>query len=632
MENDSNLLYPHNMSQSNVVKISESLGYSINCTVSIVNEILFNNISLNKISTSMTMNGAVLPIMAMFIVAAEEQNVKQCELQGTIQNDILKEFMVRNTYIFPPKPSMRIISDIFSYTSKNMPKFNSISISGYHMQEAGADAVHELAFTIANGIEYCRAGLKSEMKIDDFASRLSFFWGIGMNFYMEIAKLRAARRLWANLMKEKFNPKNKKSCVLRCHSQTSGWSLTAQVLILTGIDHFMDYFDPYNNIVRTSVEALSAIFGGTQSLHTNSYDEAVCLPTNFSSRLARNTQLILQEETGITNVIDPWAGSYMMEELTDEIYTKSLELIKEIESHGGMTQAVIDGIPKMKIEECAAKKQAKIDSDEHVICGVNKYKLSHEDEIETLDIDNTAVRKKQINRISKIRETRDNEKVKEILNKITECCSSEKGNLLQLSIQAARLRCSVGEITDAMIKIFGRYKANDALISGVYYKHFSKKSDSDSVIQRSKNFSIKFGRNPRILVAKLGQDGHDRGAKIIASGFSDMGFDVDVGPLFLTPSDAVQHAIDADVHIIGISTLAGGHKYLVPELIHELDDIKRRDIKVIVGGVIPPKDYKCLYEAGVALIFGPGEKITNAANSILDLLEKNANKIKSPPV
>ncbi|KAG5441075.1 Methylmalonyl-CoA mutase, mitochondrial [Clonorchis sinensis] len=577
---------------------------------------LFDQIPLKNISTSMTMNGAVLPILAMFIVAAEEQGAKQAELAGTIQNDILKEFMVRNTYIFPPTPSMRIISDIFAYTAKNMPKFNSISISGYHMQEAGANAVLEMAYTIADGIDYCRLGVEhAGLSIDAFAPRLSFFWGVGMNFYMEIAKMRAARRLWAKLIKEKFAAKSEKSLLLRAHSQTSGWSLTEQ--------------DPYNNIIRTTIEAMAAVFGGTQSLHTNSYDEALGLPTKFSARIARNTQIILQEETAITKVADPWAGSFMMESLTDEIEEAALKEITEIESMGGMAKAIEAGIPKLRIEECAAKRQAAIDCGQETIVGVNKYRLEQEERVEVLVVDNTKVRESQIAKLKQLRAERDNSKVETCLAAITSACASDdrSHNLLALSIEAARARCTVGEITDAMSKVYGRHKAADRLVSGAYRSQFSKSDELQSVMKAVEDFAAHEGRRPRILVAKLGQDGHDRGGKVIATGFSDLGFDVDVGPLFSTPSEAAQQAVDADVHVVGVSSLAAGHKTLVPELVKELSKLGGKDIVVVVGGVIPPQDYEFLLENGVACVFGPGTRIPEAAVQVLDAIKKQQQRI-----
>ncbi|UJR25512.1 hypothetical protein I4U23_006858 [Adineta vaga] len=574
---------------------------------------LFDSIPLSTISVSMTMNGAVLPVLAMYVVAAEEQGAKQNQLTGTIQNDILKEFMVRNTYIYPPEPSMKIIADIFRYTSKNMPHFNSISISGYHMQEAGATATLELAYTIADGLEYCRTGLKAGLAIDDFAPRLSFFWGIGMNFYMEIAKLRAARRLWANLMKENFSPKKAQSMMLRCHCQTSGWSLTAQ--------------DPYNNVIRTTLEALSAVFGGTQSLHTNSFDEALALPSVQSSRIARNTQIILQEETGIPKIIDPWAGSYMMEALTDEVYNKARELITEVEQMGGMAKAIVAGVPKLKIEECAAKRQAMIDDGKETIVGVNKHKLEKEEVIQVLQIDNRQVREQQIEKIRKVKQARDQSKVDQCLEKIREIArdKSGTGNLLEAAIEAARVRCTLGEISQALEDIFSRHVADSRLVSGAYRKTFNDGKNNDELQQvsdRVEKFSKIDGRHPRILVAKVGQDGHDRGAKVIASAFSDLGFDVDIGPLFATPSEVALQAIDADVHVVGVSTLGAGHKTLVPELIHKLEELGRRDIIVTVGGVVPPQDHQQLYDHGVKLIFGPGTRIPEAALQILDHIEK----------
>lgn len=571
-------------------------------------KLLFQGIPLGKISTSMTMNGAVLPILAMYIVAGEEQGCKQEELAGTIQNDILKEFMVRNTYIYPPDPSMRIIGDIFEYTSKYMPKFNSISISGYHIQEAGADAVLELAFTLADGLEYVRQGVKRGLDIDKFAPRLSFFWGIGMNFYMEIAKMRAGRRLWATLIKEKFQPKSSKSLLLRAHCQTSGWSLTEQ--------------DPYNNIVRTTIEAMAAVFGGTQSLHTNSFDEALALPTVFSARIARNTQLILQEETGISKVADPWGGSYMMESLTNEIHDAALVVIKEIEEMGGMAKAVASGMPKLRIEECAAKRQARIDSGSEVIVGVNKYRLPEQETVEVRAIDNTAVRQKQCDRLAKVKASRDSNKVEKALEAITECASTGVGNLLALSIDAARQRATVGEISYAMEKVFGRHVATDRMVSGAYKSEFAEADELQTVVDRVKKFIELDGRRPRMLVAKVGQDGHDRGGKVIATGFADLGFDVDIGPLFATPKEAAQQAIDADVHVVGVSTLAAGHKTLIPQLIEELRQNNRPDILVVAGGVIPPQDYEDLYKSGCAAIFGPGTRIPDAALKVLGLLEK----------
>ena len=562
-------------------------------------KILFDGIPLDRMSVSMTMNGAVIPVMAMYIVAAEEQGVEQKKLTGTIQNDILKEFMVRNTYIYPPDASMKIIGDIFAYTSRNMPKFNSISISGYHIQEAGATATLEMAFTIADGIEYCRTGIKAGMDIDSFAPRLSFFWGVGMNFYMEIAKFRAARRLWAHLIKEKFDPKDMKSCMLRTHSQTSGWSLTEQ--------------DPYNNIMRTCIEAMAAIFGGTQSLHTNSFDEALALPSDFAARLARNTQLILQEETGITKVIDPWAGSYMMEKLTEEVYQEAKKIVEECEAMGGMAKAVSSGWPKLKIEECAARRQANIDSGKEVIVGVNKYRLAKEDNIEVRSIDNKEVRESQIRRLEAMKTSRDPAKAAECLKKIEEAASSGEGNLLELAVAAARARCSVGEISLAMEKVFGRHVASDKMVSGAYRSEYGEQEEIEAVTNAIEKFQDGEGRRPRILVAKMGQDGHDRGAKVIATGFSDLGFDVDIGPLFQTPDEVAQQAVDSDVHCIGVSSLAVGHKALVPDLVESLAKIGRPDILIICGGVIPPQDYEFLYNAGVGAIFGPGTKLPVAA-------------------
>ncbi|KAK2564851.1 Methylmalonyl-CoA mutase [Acropora cervicornis] len=569
-------------------------------------KMLFDGIPLDKMSVSMTMNGAVLPVLAMYIVAAEEQGVKQDQLSGTIQNDILKEFMVRNTYIFPPEPSMKLIGDIFSYTSQ----YNSISISGYHMQEAGADTVLEMAFTLADGLEYCRTGLKAGLNIDNFAPRLSFFWGIGMNFYMEIAKMRAARRLWADQIKEHFNPKNMKSCMLRTHSQTSGWSLTEQ--------------DPYNNIIRTTIEAMAAVFGGTQSLHTNSFDEALALPTPFSARIARNTQIILQEESGIPNVADPWGGSFMMECLTNEIYKKGLEVINEVEDLGGMAKAVAAGMPKLRIEECAAKRQARIDSGSETIVGVNKYRLEKEEAIEVLVVDNTKVREQQLEKLKRIKEQRNPDEVKIAMDAISECCKTGQGNLLDLSIKAARVRCTVGEITEAMERIVGRHVASDRMVSGAYKTEFGETDEISQCIKKVEAFVEVEGRRPRILVAKMGQDGHDRGAKVIATGFADLGFDVDIGPLFQTPKEVAQQAVDADVHVVGISSQAAGHKTLLPELIAQMKDMGRGDIVVVCGGVIPPQDYEFLYKAGVNAVFGPGTRIPAAAMDVLDAIF-NAN-------
>ncbi|XP_064648019.1 methylmalonyl-CoA mutase, mitochondrial-like [Lineus longissimus] len=576
-------------------------------------KLLFDGIPLKKISTSMTMNGAVLPIMAMFVVAAEEQGAEQKDLLGTIQNDILKEFMVRNTYIYPPEPSMRIIGDIFEYTAQNMPHFNSISISGYHIQEAGADAVLETAFTLADGLEYCRTGLKAGLTIDQFAPRLSFFWGIGMNFYMEIAKLRAARRLWATLIKEMFDPKNPKSMMLRTHSQTSGWSLTEQ--------------DPYNNIVRTTIEAMAAVFGGTQSLHTNSFDEALALPTVFSARIARNTQIILQEESGIPKVADPWGGSYMMEQLTDDIYDAAKKVIEEVEEMGGMAKAVAAGMPKLRIEECAAKRQARIDSKGEVIVGVNKYQLLHEDKLDVRVVDNTKVKESQINRLKQVRASRDNKRVEETLNAISEATRSQTGNLMALSIAAARARCTVEEITGAIEKVVGRHIAEDHMVSGAYKSEFGHQEELDEVSSLVSEFMQHEGRRPRILIAKVGQDGHDRGGKVIATGFADVGFDVDIGPLFATPAEAAQQAIDADVHCVGVSSLAAGHKTLIPELVKELKALGRPDIVVVVGGVIPPQDYDFLNQAGCSAIFGPGTRIPDAARRVIGAIYQGQKKM-----
>jgi methylmalonyl-CoA mutase len=568
-------------------------------------EILFDQIPLDKMSVSMTMNGAVLPVLAFYIVAGLEQGARLDQLSGTIQNDILKEFMVRNTYIYPPLPSMRIIADIFEYTSKNMPKFNSISISGYHMQEAGATADIELAYTLADGLEYLRAGIEAGMDIDTFAPRLSFFWGVGMNHFMEIAKMRAARMLWAKIVKQ-FNPKNPKSMALRTHCQTSGWSLTEQ--------------DPFNNVARTCVEALAAALGHTQSLHTNALDEAIALPTDFSARIARNTQIYLQEETNITRSVDPWAGSYYVESLTEEIASRAWDLIEEVEKLGGMAKAIETGIPKMRIEEAAARKQARIDSHKDTIVGVNKYRLDKEDPIETLEVDNTAVREAQIKRLEKLRAGRDEKAVQESLAAITKACESGKGNLLELAIDAAQKRASLGEISYACEKVYGRYKAVIRSISGVY----SSESRGDASFQKACELADKFaeleGRRPRIMVAKMGQDGHDRGEKVVATGFADIGFDVDVGPLFQTPVETARQAVENDVHIVGVSSLAAGHKTLVPQLIEELKKQGRDDIMVIVGGVIPPQDYDFLYKAGTVAIFGPGTVISDAGIKLLEIL------------
>lgn len=570
-------------------------------------KILFQDIPLNEMSVSMTMNGAVIPVLAFFIVAAEEQGVKPEQLQGTIQNDILKEFMVRNTYIYPPAPSMKIIADIFEFTSKYMPKFNSISISGYHMHEAGATADIELAYTLADGLEYIRTGIKAGLDIDDFAPRLSFFWGIGLNHFMEIAKMRAARLLWAKIVKQ-FNPKNEKSMALRTHCQTSGYSLTEQ--------------DPYNNIARTCIEAMAAVFGGTQSLHTNALDEAIALPTDFSAKIARDTQIYIQQETGITQAIDPWAGSYYVEYLTDELAKKAWQLIEEVEQLGGMVKAIESGIPKMRIEEAAAKKQARIDSQQEIIVGVNAFKVATKTHLDILDVDNATVRNKQIASIDAIKASRNNDAVAQSLAAITTCAETGKGNLLALAIEAARNRATLGEISLAMEKIFGRYKATTRSISGVY----SKAIMQNEIFLKARNLSDVFakqnGRRPRILIAKLGQDGHDRGAKVIATSFADLGFDVDLGPLFQTPKEAAKQAAENDVHILGISSLAAGHKTLVPQTIAELKNLGREDIIVIAGGVIPQQDYQYLYDAGVAFVFGPGTVIAEAAVKILEDLDK----------
>lgn len=568
-------------------------------------KILFDQIPLGETSVSMTMNGAVLPVMAFYIVAAEEQGVSAKELNGTIQNDILKEFMVRNTYIYPPEPSMRIIADIFKYTSENMPKFNSISVSGYHMEEAGASSDIELAYTLADGLEYVRAGIKAGMDIDDFAPRISFFWGIGMNHFMEIAKMRAARMLWAKLIKE-FNPKNPKSLALRTHCQTSGWSLTEQ--------------DPFNNAVRTCVEALAAALGGTQSLHTNALDEAIALPTDFSARIARNTQIYLQEETNICRSVDPWAGSYYVEYLTDRIARRAWELIQEVEELGGMAKAIDTGLPKMRIEEAAARKQARIDSGQDTIVGVNKYQVEEQSEIEILEIDNTEVRNAQIARLEKLKRERDGAAVEQALQEITRCAETGEGNLLELSVEAARKRATLGEISYACEKVFGRYKASIKTISGVYSSELAEDESFKRARELSDEFDELEGRRPRILVAKMGQDGHDRGSKVIATSFADLGFDVDIGPLFQTPLEAVRQAVEHDVHVIGVSSLAAGHKTLVPELVKELNVVGRGDIMVVIGGVIPKKDYDYLYDAGVTAIFGPGTVISEAAQDILNLL------------
>jgi len=568
-------------------------------------KVLFDGIPLDQMSVSMTMNGAVLPIMAFYIVAAMEQGVDPRKLSGTIQNDILKEFMVRNTYIYPPSPSMKIISDIFEYTSKKMPKFNSISISGYHMYEAGATSDIELAYTLADGLEYVRKGLAAGMDIDAFAPRLSFFWAIGMNHFMEIAKMRAARMLWAKLMKQ-FNPKNPKSLSLRTHCQTSGWSLTEQ--------------DPFNNVARTTIEAAAAAFGGTQSLHTNALDEAIALPTDFSARIARNTQLYLQEETGITKTVDPWAGSYYVESLTDQIAHKAWELIEEVEELGGMTKAIEAGIPKMRIEEAAAKKQARIDSGQDVIVGVNKYPSPDEDLIDTLEVDNAAVREAQVSQLKEIRTQRDDHQVKNALEALTNASKTEQGNLLELAVEAAKHRATLGEISNALEKVYGRYRAQIKSVQGVYKKEIMNDSAFAKAQQLADLFAKKEGRRPRIMIAKMGQDGHDRGAKVVATGYADVGFDVDIGPLFQTPAEAAKQAVENDVHILGVSSLAAGHKTLVPQVMDELKKYGREDIMIVVGGVIPRKDYQYLFDAGVAAVFGPGTKISEAAIDILELM------------
>ena len=573
-------------------------------------KVLFDGIPLDKMSVSMTMNGAVLPIMAFYIVAALEQGVDMNQLSGTIQNDILKEFMVRNTYIYPPTPSMQLIADIFEFTSQQMPRFNSISISGYHMHEAGAPAAMEIAYTLADGVEYIKTGLKAGLKIDDFAPRLSFFWGIGMRHFTEIAKMRAARMLWSKLVNE-FNPKNKKSLMLRTHSQTSGWSLTEQ--------------DPFNNVGRTAIEAMAAAFGGTQSLHTNSLDEAIALPTDFSARIARNTQLFLQQETHICKTVDPWAGSHYVEELTAEIAEEAWQLIQEVEELGGMTKAIEAGIPKMRIEEAAAKKQARIDSGTETIIGVNKYVLEDEDELQILEVDNVKVRQQQLASLNQIKETRDNQAVQNALAAITRAAEAKaKGetadNLLALAITAAKARATLGEISDALEKVYGRHKAEVKSISGVYSKEIKQDKSFLKATKMADSFAENEGRRPRIMIAKMGQDGHDRGAKVVATGYADLGFDVDIGPLFQTPAEVAKQAVENDVHVLGVSSLAGGHKTLVPQVIKELKKFDREDIMVIVGGVIPKQDYEYLFESGAAAVFGPGTKISEAAIEILEIL------------
>lgn len=574
-------------------------------------KILFNEIPLDEISVSMTMNGAVLPVMAFYIVTAEEQGVSPENLSGTIQNDILKEFMVRNTYIYPPGPSMKIIADIFKYTAEHMPKFNSISVSGYHMEEAGASSDIELAYTLADGLEYVRTGINAGMGIDDFAPRISFFWGIGMNHFMEIAKMRAARMIWAKLIK-RFGPKNPKSMALRTHCQTSGWSLTEQ--------------DPFNNAIRTCVEALAAVLGGTQSLHTNALDEAIALPTDFSARIARNTQIYLEEETNICRSIDPWAGSYYVEYLTDRIARRAWALIEEVEGLGGMAKAIETGLPKMRIEEAAAKKQARIDSGHDVIVGVNKYGADEDAEIEILEVDNTAVRTAQLERLKKLRKARNNNAVRTALDAITKCAGTGEGNLLEAAVDAARKRATLGEISYACEKVFGRYKAVIRTIAGVYSGEMSEDGEFRKARELADEFAELEGRRPRIMVAKMGQDGHDRGAKVIATSFADMGFDVDIGSLFQTPIEAARQSIENDVHIIGISSLAAGHKTLVPELIKELREMGRGDIMVVVGGVIPKRDYEFLHNAGVTAVFGPGTVISKAAQDILNILLRSSRE------
>jgi len=571
-------------------------------------KILFSGIPLEKISVSMTMNGAVLPVMAFYITAAEEQGVPISKLSGTIQNDILKEYMVRNTYIYPPSPSMKIIADIFKYTTEFMPRFNSISISGYHMQEAGATADLEMAYTLADGLEYVRTGIKAGLDIDEFAPRLSFFWAQGMNYFMEIAKMRAARIIWAKLIKS-FNPRNPKSMALRTHSQTSGWSLAEQ--------------DPFNNVIRTCMEAMAAALGHTQSLHTNSLDEALALPTDFSARIARNTQLYLQDETNICKVIDPWGGSYYLEYLTDALLKKGWEHILEVESYGGMTKAIEEGIPKMRIEEASARRQARIDSGKESIIGVNKYCLEQEEPMEILEVDNTAVRLSQIKRLKEIKEKRDPGEVKKCLNALTRCAETGEGNLLDLSVKASKARATLGEISSALENVWGRYQAKTKIISGVYSTEYSKEDDSVRIARAmTDEFAQREGRRPRILIAKMGQDGHDRGAKVVATAYADMGFDVDVGPLFQTPEETAKQAVENDVHIIGMSSLAAGHKTLLPKLVEELKKLGRDDIIVICGGVIPPQDYDFLYENGASAIFGPGTKIPEAAIKIMEEVNK----------
>ena len=572
-------------------------------------KILFDGIPLDKVSVSMTMNGAVLPVLAGYIVAGEEQGVSQDQLSGTIQNDILKEFMVRNTYIYPPEPSMRIVGDIIEYTASHMPKFNSISISGYHMQEAGANQSLELAFTLADGMEYVKTAVAKGMDVDAFAGRLSFFWAIGMNFYLEVAKMRAARLLWCRIMKD-FGAKKEKSLMLRTHCQTSGWSLTAQ--------------DPYNNVVRTTIEAMAAVFGGTQSLHTNSFDEAIALPTAFSSRIARNTQLIIQEETHITNVVDPWAGSYMMETLTQQMVEAAWTIIEEVQAMGGMTKAVDSGWAKLKIEAAAAEKQARIDSGKDVIVGVNKYKLTEHDEVDILNIDNVRVRDGQIKRLEKIRAERDRDAVQAALDALTQAAETKQGNLLELSVQAMRVRATVGEVSDALEKVFGRHRADTHKVSGVYAQAYDSAEGWEQLKSEIDAFAEAEGRRPRVMIAKLGQDGHDRGAKVVATAFADLGFDVDMGPLFQTPEECARQAIENDVHAVGVSTLAAGHKTLVPGIIEALKDQGADDIVVFVGGVVPQQDYAFLYDAGVKGIYGPGTPIPACAKDVLEQIRSNA--------
>jgi methylmalonyl-CoA mutase len=569
-------------------------------------KILFEGIPLDQVTVSMTMNGAVLPVMACFIVAGQEQEVPTEKLAGTIQNDILKEFMVRNTYIYPPEPSMRIVADIIAYTAQKMPRFNSISISGYHMQEAGATTAQELAFTIADGLEYVRAALSKGLDVDAFAGRLSFFWCIGMNFYLEVAKMRAARRIWAERMQAEFAPKTQRSLMLRTHSQTSGASLTEQ--------------DPMNNIIRTTIEAMAAVFGGTQSLHTNGYDEAVSLPTDTAARVARNTQLILQEESGIPAVVDPWGGSYFMESLTESVYLAANRLIDEVEELGGMTRAIVAGMPKLRVEEAATRRQARVDSGEDVIVGVNKYTIDENTEIEIRDIDNTAVREAQVKRLEEIRARRDAGDVERCLARLTEMAESGEGNLLEAAVEAARARATVGEISEALEKKYTRYRAEVRSVSGVYGSVYQGDEDYDAICREVEAFAKQEGRRPRMLVVKLGQDGHDRGIKVIATAFADIGFDVDIGPLFQTPEEAAQQAIDADVHVVGVSSQAGGHKTLVPQLIQALKDRKAADIAVVAGGIIPPQDYDFLREQGVAGVFGPGTQVPKAAREVLQVV------------